>query len=154
MANGYTLRPYQLEVIEDTEAALMFGSTNVVVESPPASGKSFLISETAYRLAKRHPNKKIVISITISALLDQIAHHLKLVGTDYSILKAGRDSEFDPEKQIQLCQAQTLHARIDKLGGNFPAVKIIYLAFLDFINSRPEKNLSGSPHSKLMPFNV
>ncbi len=79
------------------------------------SGKSFLISETAYRLAKRHPNKKIVISITISALLDQIAHHLKLVGTDYSILKAGRDSEFDPEKQIQLCQAQTLHARIDKL---------------------------------------
>ena len=116
MANGYTLRPYQLEVIEDTEAALMFGSTNVVVESPPASGKSFLISETAYRLAKRHPNKKIVISITISALLDQIAHHLKLVGTDYSILKAGRDSEFDPKKQIQLCQAQTLHARIDKLG--------------------------------------
>ena len=41
MAEGYTLRPYQLEVIEDTEAALMFGSTNIVVESPPACVPGF-----------------------------------------------------------------------------------------------------------------
>ena len=41
MADGYTLRPYQLEVIEDTEAALMFGSTNIVVDSPPACVPGF-----------------------------------------------------------------------------------------------------------------
>ena len=77
------------------------------------SGKSIIISETARRLANK--NKKIVISINISALLDQIAKHLDIVKADYSILKSGRESEFDETKLIQLCQAQTLHARLSKM---------------------------------------
>ena len=106
-----TLRPYQADIIEETLAALEFGSDNIVIDSPPASGKSLIISETARLLEKKG---KVVVSITITALLDQIAHHLKLIGAEYSILKAGRESEFDPTKRIQLVQAHTLHARLDK----------------------------------------
>lgn len=113
--NTMTLRPYQEEVIEDTEAAIMFGSDNIVVNSPPASGKSLIIAETARRLTSDN-NKKIVISLTISALVDQVAKHLDIVKAPYSVLKAGRESEFDDTKQIQVCQAQTLHARLEKLN--------------------------------------
>ena len=105
-----TLRPYQEDIIEETLASIEFGSDNIVIDSPPASGKSLIISETARQLEKKG---KTVISITISALLDQIASHLDLVNADYSILKAGRESEFDSSKRIQLVQAHTLYARLN-----------------------------------------
>ena len=77
------------------------------------SGKSIIISETAKRLSEKG---NVVISINITALLDQIAHHLDIVGAEYSILKAGREKEFDSSKKIQLIQAHTLHARLDKIS--------------------------------------
>lgn len=112
--NEIVLRYYQNEAIDETLAALTFGSDNVVVNSPPASGKSIMIAETARQLCDGN-KKKIVISLTISALVDQIAKHLDMIKADYSVLKAGRESEFDDTKQIQVCQAQTLHARLEKL---------------------------------------
>ena len=75
------------------------------------SGKSIIISKTAQELSKQG---NVVISITITALLDQIASHLDMIGQSYSILKAGRESEFNPDEKIQLVQAHTLHARISK----------------------------------------
>ena len=102
-------RQYQSDIIEETLAAIEFGSDNIVIDSPPSSGKSYIISRTAQHLALKG---KVVISITITALLDQIAEHLDLVGQEYSILKAGRESEFDITKQVQLVQAHTLHARL------------------------------------------
>ena len=106
-----TLRPYQENIINETLAAVQFGSDNVVIDSPPASGKSIIISKTAQELSKQG---NVVISITITALLDQIASHLDMIGQSYSILKAGRESEFNPDEKIQLVQAHTLHARISK----------------------------------------
>ena len=106
-----TLRPYQENIINETLAAVQFGSDNVVIDSPPASGKSIIISKTAQELSKQG---NVVISITITALLDQIASHLDMIGQSYSILKAGRESEFNPNEKIQLVQAHTLHARISK----------------------------------------
>ena len=103
------LRPYQENIINETLAAVQFGSDNVVIDSPPASGKSIIISKTAQELSKQG---NVVISITITALLDQIASHLDMIGQSYSILKAGRESEFNPNEKIQLVQAHTLHARI------------------------------------------
>lgn len=106
-----TLRPYQENIINETLAAVQFGSDNVVIDSCPGSGKSIIISKTAQELSKQG---NVVISITITALLDQIASHLDMIGQSYSILKAGRESEFNPNEKIQLVQAHTLHARISK----------------------------------------
>ena len=105
------LRPYQENIINETLAAVQFGSDNIVIDSSPGSGKSIIISKTAQELSK---NGKVVISITITALLDQIAEHLDLINQSYSILKAGRESEFNPDEKIQLVQAHTLHARLSK----------------------------------------
>ena len=107
----FKLREYQEEAVSETVSLVEDGSENIVVDSPPASGKSIMISETAKRL-----RGNVVISITITALLDQIAEHLDIVGVDYSILKSGRASKFDESKRIQLVQAQTMHARIGKVS--------------------------------------
>lgn len=113
----FKFRDYQEDIIEEIIAAVTFGSKNIVIDSPPASGKSIIISKVSSLLAEREEGEgnKIVISITITALLDQIAEHLDIVGAEYSILKAGRNKEFKKDCRIQLVQAQTLHARLDKI---------------------------------------
>ena len=94
----------------ETESGFWLMRQNNQIYPTGNSGKSLIISETANRLQEKG---NVVVSITITALLDQIAHHLDLVGADYSILKAGREKEFDITKKIQLVQAHTLHARLE-----------------------------------------
>ena len=97
----------------ETESGFWLMRQNNQIYPTGNSGKSIIISETAKRLSEKG---NVVISINITALLDQIAHHLDIVGAEYSILKAGREKEFDSSKKIQLVQAHTLHARLDKIS--------------------------------------
>lgn len=144
-------RKYQADIIEETLAAIEFGSNNIVIDSPPSSGKSYIISRTAQHLALKG---KVVISITITALLDQIAEHLDLVGQEYSILKAGRESEFDITKQVQLVQAHTLHARLSstKVDADYFLMDEVHreyqtdrtLAILNFLKPKARIGYSGT----------
>lgn len=95
----------------ETESGFWLMRQNNQIYPTGNSGKSIIISKTAQELSKQG---NVVISITITALLDQIASHLDMIGQSYSILKAGRESEFNPNEKIQLVQAHTLHARISK----------------------------------------
>jgi len=104
------LRPHQQAAVNEIEASVAFGSQKLIADLPTSFGKSFVLSTLAENLTGR-----VVIIVTFTALIDQIASHLDEVGSDYSILKAGMDDRFDPEKRIQLVMAQTLHARSDKL---------------------------------------
>ena len=45
------LRQYQEDIIEETLAAVEFGSDNIVIDSPPGSGKSIIIAKTAQHMA-------------------------------------------------------------------------------------------------------
>ena len=115
------------------------------------SGKSLLIAKTSQHLALKG---KVVISITITALLDQIAEHLALIGEEYSILKAGRESEFDSTKKIQLVQAHTLHARLSttKVDADYFLMDEVHReyktdrtsAILNFLNPKARIGYSGT----------
>ena len=104
------LRPHQSQAVDEIMASVAFGTTKLIADLPTSFGKSFVLSTLAERLAG-----KVVIIVTFTALIEQIAEHLDEVGLDYSILKAGMDDKFDASKRIQLVMAQTLHARQDKL---------------------------------------
>jgi superfamily II DNA or RNA helicase len=105
------LLDYQRTFVDEASSETMFGSNgDFFVNSCVSSGKSFMMSALAQELEGR-----VVILISISALLDQIAEHLDIFEEKYSILKAGRESEFFPERRIQIVMAQTLHARLDKI---------------------------------------
>ena len=112
------LRDYQQKAVDDTvnyyNECFLGGSNNIAIESPVGSGKSLIIAAICQAI----DDEPIVIAVSITELIDQIAEHLDLLNLDYSIIKAGRESEYDPSHRIQLVMAQTLYARIDKLNIN------------------------------------
>lgn len=107
-----TLRPHQDDMINQMQAAIMFGETHLMIDCAPSFGKSLLLAE----MARLNQDEGIVIVISITALLEQIAHHLDEQGVIYSILKADYVSNFDPECKVQLIMAQTLYARLTKIN--------------------------------------
>jgi len=112
------LRDYQekavSDVIEYYDDIAFGGPDNIVIESSVGSGKSLIIAAICQAI----PDEPIVIAVSITELIDQIAEHLDLLGLDYSIVKANREAEFDKNHRIQLVMAQTLYARVDKLDLN------------------------------------
>jgi superfamily II DNA or RNA helicase len=84
------------------------GKKNIILEAATGFGKSLVISKLAENL-----DGGVLILTNITALIDQIAEHLDEVGLDYSILKAGYEDKFDPNKRIQLVMSQTFYARRD-----------------------------------------
>ena len=105
------LRNYQQQAIDSTLYAIeMEGKKNVVLFASVSWGKSLYLSELANQL-----DGKVVILVNITTLIDQIAEHLDEINVDYSILKAGYESRFDPSKKIQLVMSQTFYARYESI---------------------------------------
>jgi len=154
--NDFKLYDFQQSAVGNTISELAFGSSNVAIEAPTSAGKSFVIAG----LCTDMDTENIVILVTITELIDQIAEHLDYMNLDYSILKSGRDSEFDPTKRIQLCMAQTLYARLDKVNLNcdvviFDEYHISYntkrtLGILDRLNPINRIGLSATPYDSDM----
>ena len=107
----FKLRDHQEEAVEQIEACLAFGSDNLIVRAVTSFGKSAVIA----KVADMYQDRGVMIVVNITALIDQISEHLDHFNVDHSILKAGRNSEFDPTKKVQIVMAQTLNARIDKI---------------------------------------
>lgn len=105
------LRKYQKKAIKDTIEEIFFGSKNVVIQLPTGAGKSLVISALCKKLEGR-----IVILVNITSLIDQIAKHLDILNEDYSILKAGREKDFDENHRIQIVMSQTYYSRKDVLS--------------------------------------
>jgi len=106
------LRDYQNDAIDNIEANIAFGETNLILKAQTSFGKSITLAG----LCERFKHKKIVIIVNIEPLIDQIAFFLKKLNIDYSILKAGRESEFNRNSKVKLVMAQTLYARLDKMN--------------------------------------
>jgi superfamily II DNA or RNA helicase len=104
------LRPYQLEAVENVESNIMFGEQEIIIEAPTSAGKSHIVAELAKRLEGH-----IVILVSFTPLINQLSETLSDMDIDHSILKAGRESEFDSSKRINICMAQTYYARMDKM---------------------------------------
>jgi len=107
----FVLRDYQNQAIQEITGSLALGSNKVILDAPTGAGKSAILSG----LAKDLPGK-VAIVVTFTPLIEQIAEHLDMMNIEYSILKAGMDDRFDPEKRVQLIMKQTLYARKDKLN--------------------------------------
>ena len=110
--NKIKLRDYQKDAIDNIEANIAFGETNLILKAQTSFGKSITLAG----LCERFKHQKIVIIVNIEPLIDQIAFFLKELNIDYSILKAGRESEFNSDSQVKLVMAQTLYARLDKIN--------------------------------------
>ena len=109
---AFKLYDYQKKAINDTLASMMFDNpNNIAIDLPTGAGKSMVIAGLCAELA----DKSIVILVNITELIDQLAEHLDHFNLDYSIIKAGRDSEFNPDARIHIAMSQTMHKRLDKI---------------------------------------
>jgi superfamily II DNA or RNA helicase len=107
MTQEYKLRDYQQEAVDEIDAGFSFGEDEIILEACTSFGKTSVICE----LARVH-KKSVTILVSLTPLVQQISNTLTLMGVDHSIIKAGRDSEFDPNARVHLAMAQTLHSRI------------------------------------------
>ncbi len=117
--NKFTLRPYQKQAISETEAMISMGSINIILEASTGWGKTSYISG----LCQLYNYENIVIMVNIEPLINQISETLTLMNIDHSILKAGREKDFDESKNIQIVMSQTFYSRYEKL--NIKADKLI-----------------------------
>ncbi len=112
MSQDFELRNYQQQAIDIIEGSVIMGSTNLILRAPTSWGKSAAISG----LCKIYSDKHIVIMVNIEPLIGQISETLTAMDIDHSILKAGRESEFNENATIQIVMSQTYYARADKLS--------------------------------------
>lgn len=104
-------RPYQQEALDQTEAEIVFGGTNLVLSAPTSWGKSFYIA----KICEKYDLDRIVIMVNIDELIDQISEALTSIKLDHSILKAGREAEFDSTKRIQIVMSHTFYSRYSSI---------------------------------------
>ena len=151
---AFKLRPYQQKAVDNilNEIDNPFGSNEIILEAATSFGKSAVLSELAKRISGN-----VVILVTFTPLIDQIAEHLAELNVDHSILKAGRESEFDENHRVQLVMAQTYYARLDKLSLTASVVlmderHVSYdtkrtKAILDKLNPSHIVGVSGTPYT-------
>jgi len=104
------LRPYQQKALDELEACIAFGSTNLVLDATTSFGKTAMMAG----ICQLYDDKHIVIMTNIEPLINQIADTLRKMKISYSILKAGREKEFKPDARINIIMSQTYYARADK----------------------------------------
>ena len=109
------LRSYQQSALDEIEGAFAFGSTHICLKAPLGSGKAVIIG--AY--CKNNQDKNIIIAVAMQQLVLQLSETLNQFNVDHSIIQAGKDKQYHPEKKIHIAMIQTLASRIT----NMPELK-------------------------------
>ncbi len=113
------LRNYQQQAVDETEARIAFGSTNLILSATTSWGKSAYISA----LCQLYKDENIVIMVNIEPLIQQISDTLTSMNLDHSIIKSGRDKDFNENSRIHIVMSQTFYKRYEVL--NLKADKLI-----------------------------
>jgi len=101
------LRDYQQAALDIIDGSILCGSKNITLEATTSFGKSTIIAG----ICELYDNKHIVIMVNIEPLIDQISNTLSEMNIEHSILKAGRENEFDETKRINIVMSQTYYSR-------------------------------------------
>ena len=95
----YKLRDYQAEIINKIQNSMLTGHRRIIVQSPPRTGKTVVMSEIARRATVK--NRRVLFLIHRQEVLEQANATFKEQGVDFDLLTSG--------------MVQTLTRRVDKL---------------------------------------
>ena len=104
---SFALRPYQVKLNADIDAAFSEGARSVVAVSPTGSGKS----RSAAELMKDwlRAGERTLFIAHLDTLLDDAATRIEAEGLGVGVIKAGRKA--DPSAPIQVGSTMTLASR-------------------------------------------
>lgn len=97
----YKLRDYQAEIINKIQNSMLTGHRRIIVQSPPRTGKTVVMSEIARRATVK--NRRVLFLIHRKEVLEQANATFKEQGVDFDLLTSG--------------MVQTLTLRVDKLDA-------------------------------------
>lgn len=97
----YKLRDYQAEIINKIQNSMLTGHRRIIVQSPPRTGKTVVMSEIARRATVK--NRRVLFLIHRKEVLEQANATFKEQGVDFDLLTSG--------------MVQTLTRRVDKLDA-------------------------------------
>jgi len=112
------LRDYQKRdlksIIYTLDAYNAFGDFNktLILNAPVSYGKSAVMSALSKELSSKN---KIIILTNITELIEQLEYFLKEMNIEYSVLKAGREKNFDSNSKVLLAMQQTSYSRLDQI---------------------------------------
>lgn len=105
-----TLRKYQLDAIDEIFLSFKMHETNVILNSPPGSGKTTIASAIIKDCIKN--NFPVVFCVRSRELVKNASRTLDRYKIDHSVFMAG-SPRFNKSKLIQVCSADTMNARKD-----------------------------------------
>ena len=97
----YKLRDYQTDIINKIQNSMLTGHRRIIVQSPPRTGKTVVMSEIARRATVK--NRRVLFLIHRQEVLEQANATFKEQGVDFDLLTSG--------------MVQTLTRRVDKLDA-------------------------------------
>lgn len=95
----YKLRDYQAEIINKIQNSMLTGHRRIIVQSPPRTGKTVVMSEIARRATVK--NRRVLFLIHRKEVLEQANATFKEQGVDFDLLTSG--------------MVQTLTRRVEKM---------------------------------------
>jgi len=145
------LRDYQQSSIAKLREGFVNGHNAQMLYSPTGSGKTEVAIELLNATAAK--GNRVAMILDRRILCDQTSERLQKYGIEHGTLMAGHWN-YRPERNIQICSAQTLEAR-----GSFPGLKLLIIdeahttrkSVVEFIHNNPQVKvigLSASPFTK------
>lgn len=102
------LRPYQIDAIRQVFMSFKIGETNVILNSPPGSGKTTIASTIVIDCIKN--GFPVVFVVRSRELVKNASRTFDRYKIDHSVFMAG-SPRLDLSKKVQVCSADTLNAR-------------------------------------------
>jgi superfamily II DNA or RNA helicase len=102
-----TLRPYQISVIEELEAAIAAAKRRILIVAPTGSGKTVKAAEIIARTVRK--GGKVLVLAHRREIVAQTCRKLHDVGVEHGVVQAGFPTR--PGEPVQVASIQTLHAR-------------------------------------------
>lgn len=102
------LRPYQIDAIRQVFMSFKIGETNVILNSPPGSGKTEIATAIIVDCIKN--GFPVVFVVRSRELVKNASRRFDRYKIDHSVFMAG-SSRLDLSKKVQVCSADTLNAR-------------------------------------------
>lgn len=96
----FKLRDYQLESINNIYDSVKKGHHSIIVQSPPRTGKTVIMSEIARRATKK--GNRVMFVVHRKEIVDQVIKTFKANEVDMSLAQVG--------------MVQTFTRRVDKLS--------------------------------------
>jgi superfamily II DNA or RNA helicase len=106
-SEGYTLRPYQAQAVDDLRASLRRGHRRLLLQAGTGSGKTIIASEIIKSAVGK--GKLVLFLAHRRELIDQCSAKLDAFGVRHGIIMAGRERQ--QARQVQVASIQTLWSR-------------------------------------------